>query len=255
MVRQPQQAESNLRQLIELCGNTIDRTNQYMQHIEQAYLVLAEGTRYVYDQVNANEEIAEVWVHSELAHTANAYQTLAKNVWQAIVKRTTKDNQRQICQATQLARVNDVLAFQGEANTARGQHLATFQVNVELWVADHQRMITRVEEELQQVRDEIRRIATQIPLLGSPNPRALTPELRQLWHSPARPSRTSAPTAPNARPLQPARPSLGSPIQLPLFPPTRRVWPPAIPTSQATPPSWRNPHGAGNGGPPSSPPS
>jgi len=126
MVRQQQQAESDLRQLTELCGNTIDRTDQRMLCIEQAYHTLAEGTRYVCDRVNANEEIVEVWVHSELAHVANAYQTLAQNIWQAIIERTTEANQHQICQATQLTQVNNTLAFLGEANTTRGQHRATF---------------------------------------------------------------------------------------------------------------------------------
>jgi len=48
-----------------------------MQQIEEAYRTLAEGTRYVYDRVNANEEIAEAWVRNELANAANPYQTLA----------------------------------------------------------------------------------------------------------------------------------------------------------------------------------
>ena len=48
-----------------------------MIRIEKAYQILAEGTRYVYDWVHANEEIAEAWVRTELANVANAYQTLA----------------------------------------------------------------------------------------------------------------------------------------------------------------------------------
>jgi len=126
MARQQRQAETDLRQLTELCGNTIDRTNQRMQRIEEAYRTLAEGIRYVYDRVNANEEIAETWARTELAHAANAYQSLAHNVWQAILEWTNEDNQRQICQATQLTHVNDALAFLAEANTARSPHLATF---------------------------------------------------------------------------------------------------------------------------------
>jgi len=160
MARQQQQAENDLRQLTQLCGNTIDRTDQWMQQIKKAYQTLVEGTRYVYDRVNTNEEIAEAWVHSELANAANAYQTLAHNVWQAILEQTSEDNQRQICQATQLTRVNDALAFLNEANTAQSQHLATFQRNVELWAADHQMKMRKVEEELRRARDENRRIAT-----------------------------------------------------------------------------------------------
>jgi len=49
MVRQQKQAKNDLRQLIQLCGNTIDRNDQRMQQIEKAYQILAEGTRYVYD--------------------------------------------------------------------------------------------------------------------------------------------------------------------------------------------------------------
>jgi len=82
--------------------------------------MLAEGTRYLYDWVNANEEIAEAWVHTELANMANAYQTLAQSVWQIIIERTDEVDQHQICQATQLTRVNDVLAFLAKPNTTRG---------------------------------------------------------------------------------------------------------------------------------------
>ena len=156
MVRKQRQAESDLRQLTQLCGNTIDRTDQRMLRIEEAYQTLLEGTLYVYDRVKANEEIAEAWVRSELANAANAYQTLAQNVWQAILERTQEDNQRQICQATQLTRVNDALAFLAEANTARSQNLVTFQGTVELWAADHQRKVDNMERELRQAREEIR---------------------------------------------------------------------------------------------------
>jgi len=37
MARQQKQAEKYLRQLTELCGNTIDRTNQRMIRIREAY--------------------------------------------------------------------------------------------------------------------------------------------------------------------------------------------------------------------------
>ena len=49
MARQQRLAEKDLRQLSVLCGNTIDKNDQWMQQIEQAYQVLAEGTRYIYD--------------------------------------------------------------------------------------------------------------------------------------------------------------------------------------------------------------
>jgi len=59
MAHQQKQSEKDLRQITELCGNKIDRTDQQMIRIEEAYQTLAEGTRYIYDRVNANEEIAE----------------------------------------------------------------------------------------------------------------------------------------------------------------------------------------------------
>ena len=137
---------------------------------------------------------------------------LALNVCQAILERTNEDNQWQICQATQLIRVNDALAFLAKANVARSQHLATFQGNVELWAADHQRKMTRVEEELWQARDEIRRIATRIPLPGSPKTRHPSLQPLQLWRIPVRPPSTSAASAPAAPPPLPAQPTLLSPI-------------------------------------------
>jgi len=57
---------------------------------------------------------------------ANAYQSLARDVWQAIIEHTNEANELQICQATQLAQVTNALSFLGEANTVRNQHLANF---------------------------------------------------------------------------------------------------------------------------------
>jgi len=254
MARQQKQAEKDLRQLTELCGNTIDRTDQRMVPIEEAYQTLAEGTRYVNDQVNANEEIAENWVRTELANSANAYQTLAQDVWQAILERTDESNQQQICQATQLTRVNDVLTFLAEANIARGQHLATFQGNVGLWAADHQRKMNQVEAELRLAREEIRRIATRIPLPRLPRTRVTTPEPLQLWRSPVRPPSTSVATAPVAPPPLPTRPLLRSPVQLNPAPPTRRMRRAAVPPSSPPPlppmPAVGGAGGRGNGSPP-----
>jgi len=118
LVRQQRQAENDLQQLTELCGNAYDRTDRQMQQIEQVYQALVEGTRYVYGRVHTNEKIAEDWIRSELTVAANAYQSLTRNIWQVIIERTNEANERQICQATQLARVNDALSFLAEANTA-----------------------------------------------------------------------------------------------------------------------------------------
>jgi len=168
LVCQQQQAESDLQSLTELCGDTYDRTDRQTREIEQAYQSLTEGTRYVYDRVNANEKIAEEWIRSELSNAANVYQYLARNVWQAIIERTNEANERQICQATQLAQVNDALSFLAEANTARNQHLANFQGNAELSAVAHQNQVSTLENQLREARAEIQRIATRIPLPVTP---------------------------------------------------------------------------------------
>jgi len=283
MVRHQKQAESDLRQLTELCGDTIDRTDQRIMRIEQAYQTLADGTRYVYDRVHANQEIEEAWVRSELSAAASAYQTFAQNVWQAIIERTQEANQRQIGQALQLARVNDALSFLGEANLARQQNMATFQGNVELWAADHQQKVQELQQELWQARNDIQRLATRIPL-PAPTPPPAPPPLPpspQHWRSPAPPSSTSvheatqSPTAPPSAvmratlrqlrristtppPLPPLPQGLGNPFQ----PATRRIRPPAVPASPKTgipypapvPPPYGAPQMGGTGGRPPGPP-
>jgi len=49
LVHQQQQAERDLRRLMELCSDAYNRTDRRTPEIEQAYQTLAEGTRYVYD--------------------------------------------------------------------------------------------------------------------------------------------------------------------------------------------------------------
>jgi len=256
LVNQQRQAENDLQQLTELCGDTYNRTKRRTQEIEQAYQTLAEGTRYIYDRVNANEKIAEEWVCSELSRAANAYQSLTRNVWQTIIERTNEANERQICQATQLAQVNDALSFLAEANTARNQHLANFQGNVELWAAAHQNRVATLENQLREARAEIQHIATRIPLPATPP----VPVRPPTWRSPIRQTSTSAPSAHSP-------PALGSPLRLNPGLRPHRQRPSAVPTT----PEMRQPleqlkrhisprppahePGAGQGGnPPSTPP-
>ena len=203
LVHQQQQAENDLQRLTELCGHTYDRTDRQTREIEQAYQTLVEGTRYVYDRVNANEKIAEEWICSELSKAANAYQSLARNVWQAIIKRTNEANERQICQATQLTRVNDALSFLAEANTARNQPLANFHGNIELWAAAHQNRVDTLENQLREARVEIQHIATRIPLPAMPPVPAGPPA----WRSPIQQTSTSARSAHSP-------PALGSTLRL-----------------------------------------
>jgi len=220
LVRQQWQAERDLQWLTELCGDAYDKMDRQTREIEQAYQTLAEGTRYVYDRANANEKIAEEWIRSELASAANTYQSLATNVWQAILERTNEANERQICQATQRVRVNDALSFLAEANTARNQHLANFQGNVELWVAEHQNRVATLENQLREARAEIQHVATRIPLPTTPPVLTAPP----VWRSPVRQISTSAPSAHS-------EPALGILLHLNPGPTLRRQRPPAVPTT------------------------
>jgi len=246
LAKKQKQAEDDLRELVAICGNTVDHTDQRIHRIENAYQALTEGTRYVYDRLNANQGIEEAWVRSELAAAANAYQTFTRNVWQAIIEKTDEAMERQVCQAIQLARVNDALSFLGEANMARNQHLATFQGNVELWAADHQQKVAELQQELQRTRSEVQRLATRIPLppmTPSPPPPSLPPTdpVGQTWRSPTRLPSTRAPEQnsrrsskssagqPDTQPTGRTYPPLRSPIELSFPAPTRRIRPPAIP--------------------------
>jgi len=77
LVHQQEQAEADLQQLWELSGSTLDRTNRRIRDIKWAYMTLAQGTQYFYDQIQKQENIVESWVQNELAAAANAYQDFA----------------------------------------------------------------------------------------------------------------------------------------------------------------------------------
>ena len=55
----------------------MDRTNRRIRDIKWAYMTLAQGTQYFYDQIQKQENIVESWVQNELAAAANAYQDFA----------------------------------------------------------------------------------------------------------------------------------------------------------------------------------
>jgi len=154
LVKQQKQSEGDLAQLVRLCGNTVDETDQRIQQIEQAYHGLSEGTRHVYDRLHANETITGDWIRSKMASAATAYQAFAQHVWGAIIERTQEAMQKQSGQATQLARLNDSISFLAEANIARSQHLANFQGNVELWAKEHQKRVEYLEWQLLEARKE-----------------------------------------------------------------------------------------------------
>jgi len=167
LVKQQKQAEGDLAQLVRLCSNTVDKTDQRIKQIEQAYNDLSEGTRYVYDRLRANETITGDWIRSALASAATAYQAFAQNVWGAIIERTQETTQKQAGQATQLARLNDSISFLAEANIARSQHLANFQGNVELWAEEHQKRVEYLERQLLEAREETQRQAAALQQLAA----------------------------------------------------------------------------------------
>jgi len=49
MANHQQQAEHDLRQLMDICGNTLDRTDRRVRRIEAAYNRRAQGAQYVYE--------------------------------------------------------------------------------------------------------------------------------------------------------------------------------------------------------------
>jgi len=150
--------------------------------------------------------------------------------------------------------VNNALAFLGEANTARNQHLATFQGNVELWATNHQDRVATLEAQLQEARAQIQRLATRIPLPCTPSPPRPQPGATPpQWRSPARPSSTDVADALQClRTVPTPRPNpFGSPYVPP--PETRCSRPPAVPRSPPPQPPWRAMFGGGPPGPPRPP--
>jgi len=75
IVNQQRQAEQDLRQLMEVCGDTVDRTDRRIQQVKKAYYKLSQGTQYIYEKMEAKEDITEAWVRNELTAAAIVYQT------------------------------------------------------------------------------------------------------------------------------------------------------------------------------------
>jgi len=239
-----QQAEPDLCQLMDVCGNTLYHTDRRIRRIEAAYNRLAQGAQYVYEQMEAKEQISGDWVRNELMVSANAYQAFTRQVWEAIIEHSTTSDLHRVHEATQVAQMHDAVAFLSEANLARNVHLMEFKGNVEKWAADHQRKVeileqqrredqgqmTGLEQQLAQAQDELLQVATAIPLPATPVERTQP---------------TSNPGAP------PTRLVLGSP----LFGGTqqRRQRPPAVPAS-SPPHRPQGTGGAGRGDPPPRPP-
>jgi len=167
VVRHQAQAERDLRQLYEACSNKFDRSDTRMAAIELAYEELAERARYIYEQTQKQAQISEDWIRTELATTANAYQTFSQKVWEGISVQASDIGLRQAHQGTQLARLHDALAFQSEANIARGQHLAKFQGDVTNWAAQYNDRTAALETALQNTREEIRDAKLEIQQLAA----------------------------------------------------------------------------------------
>jgi len=182
MANHQQQAEQDLRQLMDICGNTLDHTDRRVRRIEAAYNRQAQGAQYIYEQMEAKEQISGDWVRNELMVSANVYQAFTRQVWEAILKHFKTSDLHRVHEATQVARMHDVVAFLSEANLARNIHLMEFQGNVGKWTADHQRKVETLEQQrnedrdrmasleqwLAQVQDELLQVATTVPLPATP---------------------------------------------------------------------------------------
>jgi len=128
MANHQQQAEQDLRQLLDLCGNMMDQTDRRIRRIEAAYNRLAHGAQSVYEQMEAKEQISGDWVRNELMVAANAYQAFTRQVWEAIIERSKMEEMQRMHEATQVARMHDAVAFLSEANLTRNTHLMEFKV-------------------------------------------------------------------------------------------------------------------------------
>jgi hypothetical protein len=135
-----------------LCGNNIDRTDRRIQQVERSYDVLYRGILYVYQQTEAQQNASHAWVQTELTRAANAYQTFSREVWQAIMERTTEADLRANHQATQVARLNDAVAFLSEANMARNHNQSEFSVQVQNWAVWQDAITLRLQQELDATR-------------------------------------------------------------------------------------------------------
>jgi len=132
--------------------------------------------------MEAKEEIPQAGVRNELTAAANLYQTFTRQIWEAIIERTKDVEVQRLHQATQVARMKDAVAFLGEADIARNQHLALFQGNVEKWATDHQQKVdglerqrqkdqermARLEKQLVEAQNEIRKVAMAVLLPQTP---------------------------------------------------------------------------------------
>jgi hypothetical protein len=196
LVRHQTQAERDFLQFYEACGSRFDQNDRRALAIEAAYNELAEGARYMYEQTQHNARISEDWIRTELATTANAYQTFTQMVWEGISAHTQDVSLKQAFQGTQLARLHDALAYQAEANIARGQHLAKFEGDVTNWAAHQTARTTALETKLREAQQEIRQaraaiqnFATTAPLPASrPESVAAPPSAKDpIRHAPPHP--------------------------------------------------------------------
>jgi len=141
MANHQQQAEQDLRHLMDVCGNTLDHTDRCIRRIEAAYNRLAEGAQYVSEQMEAKEQISGDWVRNKLMVSANAYQAFTRQVWEAIIAHSKTSDLHRVHEATQVAQMHDAVAFLSEANLARNIPLMEFQGNMEKCAPDHQQKV------------------------------------------------------------------------------------------------------------------
>jgi len=64
----------------------MDRMDRRIRRIEAAYNRLAHSAQYVYEQMEAKEQISGEWVRNELMVATNAYQAFTRQVWEAIIE-------------------------------------------------------------------------------------------------------------------------------------------------------------------------
>jgi hypothetical protein len=178
LVHQHEQAQVGIQHLYDLCGGHVDHTDRRIRRIEQAYDTLYRGTLYIYQQTERQQNTSHEWIQSELMRAANAYQTFSREVWQAIMERTTEADPRANHQATQIVRLNDAMAFLTEANAARNHQLSEFMAQVSDWASCQNAATLHLQQELADTQRRLQQLAdqrAQVPLPSSSTPVPSTP--------------------------------------------------------------------------------
>jgi hypothetical protein len=169
LVHQHTQAQRDLQQLYEACGQHFDRDDHRIRAIERNYQVLFEGTRYVYKVAQQGATASRDWLQTQLTNTANTYQTFQQDVWQAIIEKTQAADQVMQYQQIQIICMQDAIVFLHEVSLAWNENLERFRQKVTQWAYGQNVTTAELAAGLAAVRTDVQQLAAQTPLPVSPS--------------------------------------------------------------------------------------